>query len=265
WSGRPRPRTCSRQSCCRARRPAMQTQSEGRCPARQGGPMAETDLDLFITGGTVVAPQGVAPANVGVRDGKIAVVCDPSVRLAARRTVDATGRHVLPGVIDPHVHLRARGQTVAEACRTETPSMALGGVTTIFHFSQALDSYLPVWEQERAEVNENALIDVGFHSIVMTEQHIAELPLYAREFGVTTCKLYMAAQGKEMFPGTRSVNDGLLLQAFETIGQLSRGAYPRALAMVHAENSEIAWALTERFKKEGRDGIAAWSEARPWY
>lgn len=225
--------------------------------------MSDNQLDLFIKGGTVVSSQGVVRANVGIRDGRIATVCEPDLELPALRVVDATGKHILPGVIDPHVHMTSNSRSMAESCQLETPSMAAGGVTTIFHHSQSYESYLPVWEKERAAVNRHSLIDVGFHAIVMKEQHVEELPLYARAFGVTSCKMYMAAAGRELYPGTLSVDDGLLVRAFQTVSRLARGEFPHALAMVHAENWEVAWALAAQLQAEGREDAAAWTDARP--
>ena len=68
-------------------------------------------LDLAIVGGEVVNADGVAHADVGITDGRIAAVVAPGTPIDATRTIDAAGRHLLPGVIDPHVHMRF-GQTV---------------------------------------------------------------------------------------------------------------------------------------------------------
>ena len=62
-------------------------------------------LDLLFSGGLIVFPDvGAMPGSVGVKDGRIAAILEPGVALPAERTVDCTGRRIMPGVIDPHVH-----------------------------------------------------------------------------------------------------------------------------------------------------------------
>ncbi len=65
-------------------------------------------FDLLIRGGTCVLPWGLEQTSVGVRDGRIAAL-GTGRDATADETIDATGLHVLPGLIDPHVHLRDPG------------------------------------------------------------------------------------------------------------------------------------------------------------
>ena len=61
-------------------------------------------LDLAITGGTCVLPTGTQAADIGVKDGRIALVGGPGSLPEAARTVSAKDRLVIPGGIDPHIH-----------------------------------------------------------------------------------------------------------------------------------------------------------------
>src|SRR5258705_11942888 len=61
-------------------------------------------LDLIVFGGTFVLPSGTMLADIGVKDGRIAVVGAPGTLAEAERRVDATGKLVIPGGIDPHIH-----------------------------------------------------------------------------------------------------------------------------------------------------------------
>ena len=69
-------------------------------------------LDLAIRGGTVVAPDGVRRADVGIADGRIVAVAQ-ALDDAARADLDATGLHVLPGAVDAHVHFNDPGRTAS--------------------------------------------------------------------------------------------------------------------------------------------------------
>lgn len=84
-------------------------------------------FDLVLRGGTLVTPGGMGRGDVGVRNGKIVVVGDLATADAGE-VYDATGLHVLPGVIDSQVHFREPGLDHKEDLETGARSAALGGV-----------------------------------------------------------------------------------------------------------------------------------------
>ncbi len=92
--------------------------------------MAET-YDLILKGGIVVNQDGVGARDIGVRAGRIAAIGDLS-RSSAGETTDCRGLHVLPGVIDSHVHFREPGLTHKEDLETGSRAAVLGGVTAVF-------------------------------------------------------------------------------------------------------------------------------------
>lgn len=88
-------------------------------------------LDLIIRNGTLVTPTGQHEADIGVRDGRfVAIEPRGALREPAAEDVDATGLHVLPGVIDGHVHFREPGLELQETWLTGTRAAVMGGVTT---------------------------------------------------------------------------------------------------------------------------------------
>lgn len=88
-------------------------------------------FDLIIAGGTVVNQNGRAVTDLGVRDGRIARIGALGQALAGER-FDATGLHVLPGVIDSQVHFREPGLDHKEDLATGSRAAVLGGVTAVF-------------------------------------------------------------------------------------------------------------------------------------
>jgi dihydroorotase len=88
-------------------------------------------FDLIVRGGEVVNHTGRGLADVGIRDGRIAKVGDLS-QASAGEVVDATGLHVLPGVIDTQVHFREPGLEWKEDLETGSRAAVLGGVTAVF-------------------------------------------------------------------------------------------------------------------------------------
>ena len=92
--------------------------------------MAAT-YDLILKGGTVVNQDGEGVRDVGISDGRFAAIGDLS-RASAGETVDCRGLHILPGVIDSHVHFREPGLTHKEDLETGSRGAVLGGVTAVF-------------------------------------------------------------------------------------------------------------------------------------
>jgi len=88
-------------------------------------------FDLLIRGGTCVTPSGIAAADVGIRGGRIAAIGTLTQRYAAE-TFEARGLHVLPGIIDTHVHFREPGNLEKEDMETGSRAAVLGGVTSVF-------------------------------------------------------------------------------------------------------------------------------------
>ncbi len=91
--------------------------------------MSGDDLDLAIVGGRVVAGDDVLRCDLGVREGRIAAIAD-DLRGQAPHEIVAAGRHVLPGVVDVHVHLNAPGHESWEGVAHGSAALACGGTTT---------------------------------------------------------------------------------------------------------------------------------------
>ncbi|MCC6989889.1 MAG: amidohydrolase family protein [Acidobacteria bacterium] len=88
--------------------------------------------DLVVSGGTVVTSAGVRPADIAVTGGRIVAVEPPGGVSAAALVIDATGHHILPGIIDTHVHTRHPGVPEREDFLSGTAAAAAGGITTLF-------------------------------------------------------------------------------------------------------------------------------------
>lgn len=92
--------------------------------------MSET-FDLVIRGGQVMTPGGLVSADLGVRGGKLAAI-GAFAAAQGGQVIEAAGLHVLPGVIDAHVHFREPGLTRKEDFETGSRAAVLGGVTAVF-------------------------------------------------------------------------------------------------------------------------------------
>ncbi|MFN8557054.1 MAG: amidohydrolase family protein [Dehalococcoidia bacterium] len=213
--------------------------------------------DLLIKGGTVVLPySGDVRADLYVRDGRVAALLAPDSGQTAERVIDATGRHVLPGVIDPHVHF-GLGNGM-EDWATESRSAAAGGVTTVFSFLMSGQSYLPEIEATRRVADATSHVDYGLHVVPCAPVHLDEMDRYVAA-GITSFKYFTSFRGSEgAYLGVEGTDDGFLHAYLEQVA-----GYPGALACVHPENIEVVWRLRARLQAEGRDGLEAWDASRP--
>jgi dihydroorotase len=146
--------------------------------------------DLLIRGGTCVLPWGQETADVGVIDGRIAAI-GAAIADTAGETIDATGLHVLPGLIDSHVHLRDPGDASVETLSTGTRGAVLGGVTTVFDMPNTnppiADMAQLNWKQAYAD--ENAWCDIGIY-VAGAKTNILELASLETQAGVCAIKIF---------------------------------------------------------------------------
>jgi len=203
-------------------------------------------LSVLIKGGRIVTAADDYVGDIFVEDGKVSLI-GGSLDVEADKVIDAAGKYVIPGAIDPHTHMEMPfGGTVScDDFTSGTTSAAFGGTTTIVDFclqqpGQSLPNALATWHEkiERAK----PLVDVGFHLAVTdlsdggTLEDLAKAP----EEGVTSYKLFMAYKGAIM------VDD-------ETLFKTMRVAYETgALVMVHAENGDAIDVLVKEALSEGK-------------
>src|SRR5881628_3605031 len=125
-------------------------------------------LDLLIKNGQVVTPQGAGAWEIAVQDGKIAAVAAPGTFREATRVIDAAGKVVVPGGVEPHTHLAHRIQMHPDddlhtlGPEDDSRGMAFGGTTTHvdFAFVRPGDDLPSVVEIGRASCRERVLTDV---------------------------------------------------------------------------------------------------------
>ncbi len=154
--------------------------------------------DLLIRGGTCVLPWGEAQADIGVSGGRIvAIGAGPGDD--ADQVVQAAGLHVLPGLIDPHVHLRDPGDSRVESIPTGTRAAVLGGIATVFDMPNTspavTDAATLAWKQGYVEAG--SYCDFGIY-VGATRANTAELAALERERGVCGVKLFAGSSTGEL-------------------------------------------------------------------
>ena len=147
-------------------------------------------FDLIIRGGICVLPWGMEQTSVGVRHGRIAGL-GIGADATADAAIDAAGLHVLPGLTDPHVHLRDPGDEAIESIPTGTRAAVLGGLTAVFDMPNTspavTDAARVAWKQDYVE--RVAWCDMGLY-VGGTKTNISELPALETARGVCAIKIF---------------------------------------------------------------------------
>ncbi|RUP11668.1 MAG: dihydroorotase [Methylobacterium sp.] len=146
--------------------------------------------DLLIRGGTCVTPWGTEAIDLGIRDGRIAALATPA-GATADAVIDAAGLHVLPGLIDSHVHLRDPGDPAVETIETGTRAAVLGGIATLFDMPNTVppiaDTERLAWKRDY--VAGRSWCDIGLY-VAGTKANIDALAALERAPGVCAVKVF---------------------------------------------------------------------------
>jgi dihydropyrimidinase len=224
-------------------------------------------LDLVLRNGQVVFPgQRVQGVNVGVRDGRIAGFFDAETTPEAAETIDASGLHVFPGLVDPHVHLGIYAPYL-EDFEVDTRAAALGGYTSIVNYYRHPETYRGTIMAMVEAAEQVSTIDFGFSLGLLRQSHWDEFEEVVRETGVTSWKFYRQYED-EIGPRFKvddplPLNDDDLLTTLRRFAELS----DKLLVCVHCEEMDIARAAAKRVRERGawQHTLAEFAETSPGY
>jgi dihydropyrimidinase len=188
-------------------------------------------MSVLIKGGRVVTAADDYVGDVYAEGERISLIGE-SLDVQADRVIDATGKYVLPGGIDPHTHLDMPfgGTVTIDDVESGQTSAAFGGTTCHVDFiiQPQGSTFTAAVEEWRAKANGKQVIDMGYHMAVTdlkdggTLEELATLP----DEGITSYKLFMAYKGALM------VDDETLFRTMQVAAETG------ALVMVHAENGD---------------------------
>jgi dihydroorotase len=211
-------------------------------------------LDVKIIGGTLVLGGTEVRAGLGIKAGRVAQIAADEFLPDAAETIDATGRHVLPGAIDAHVHTRDPGYPDEEDFETATRSAALGGVTTIIDMPGTdipMLANVAALENKVQAVSGRAYVDFALRGGVFNDNLDDLVPL--AEAGVVAYKVRTVQKTLD----TPIIPDGTLFEAFKRVASTGR---PMG---IHAESGHIVNHLVDQLKAAGRHDALAHYESRP--
>src|SRR5215467_3359382 len=202
-------------------------------------------MSVLIKGGRVITAADDYVADVFIDGERISLIGE-SLDVPADTTIDAAGKYVLPGCVDPHTHLDMPfgGTVTIDDVESGQTAAAFGGTTCHVDFciqpqGSSFSDALAEW---RSKAEGKQLIDMGYHIAVTdlreggTLEELASLP----DQGITSYKLFMAYKGALM------VDDETLFKTMEVAADTG------ALVMVHAENGDAIDVLVKKALAEGK-------------
>ncbi len=212
--------------------------------------------DLIIQNGRVALPEGVKHTHLAIKDGKFAVI-GAVIAGGASEVIDAAGRLVLPGIIDPHTHMGIpiKTTTSADDFRSGSEAAAFGGVTTILDFTvqAAGQSLREALEERIAKARGKSCIDFGIHVNItdQPEKWLHQIPELIAA-GFTHFKAFTTYREAGMmmdWPQLRTV--------LRTINEHG------GLLMLHAEENDIIEARTAENLQAGHRAAIYHARSRP--
>jgi len=210
-------------------------------------------VDLVVKGGILVTSSYMVRATIVIDNGKIVSICSDGATSDAERVIDAAGLHVLPGIIDGHVHFREPGLTYKEDFGSGSIGAAAGGVTFVIDMPNVNPPTSdPVSLKQKVELaSSKSYVDFGIIGVILPT-NLNQITSLA-EAGVIGYKIFMG----ETIGGLPSPNDGEIIEAFQRVAKTG------LRVGVHAENRAIIDHLTKKLKNEGRIDPLAHLESRP--
>ncbi len=212
-------------------------------------------MSLLIRNGRIVTAVDDYQADIFIENEAVTLI-GRNLEIEADRVLDAEGKLVIPGGVDPHTHLDMPfgGTNSADDFESGTRAAAFGGTTTIIDFAmqQKGHSSLEGLETWHAKATGRASIDYGFHMIVtdMDDTRLWELRRLADE-GVTSYKMFMA------YPGVLYVDDGALFRTMRKAGD------DGTLVCMHAENGIVIDEIVKLALAEGKTSPKHHALTRP--
>ncbi|MEK7814820.1 MAG: amidohydrolase family protein [Chloroflexota bacterium] len=202
--------------------------------------MAAAHVDTIVRGGQVVTSSEVYEAAIAISGEKIVALGPEELLPPADTYIDASGKYVLPGLIDCHVHLDGHDNYAVGAL-----AAAHAGLTTLVPFGtydvEAEESLPAAIHRTREEIQRSAVVDFAFHFILQNRPYILDSLPQALEMGVKSYKMFMTYKKR---PG-RMCDDDYICQAMELV------AAGGGVLQLHCESGNIIEYLENKLIAEG--------------
>ena len=218
-------------------------------------------LDLLLKNAKTYLDGSFALANVGVKDGKIASITEPSEVPEATEVLDLTGQYLIPGTIDTHMHVRDPGHVERGNFYTETLAAAAGGVTTIMeHPISVPPQYnVEILNNRIARAEAQCVVDYCFYGAA-SAKHAEDIQKLADDGRIVAYKTFLHAppEGREQeFEGLTMADDTELMIGMKALAKTG------LICAFHAENNDLTTYYAKKFQEEGHTSGRDHARSRP--
>lgn len=241
-------------------------------------------VDLKIINGKIVTQGKVKNTGVAIRGGRIVAIANDEFLPEADKVIDARGKYIIPGVVDPEGHPGCY-VPLQQDLHSETRAVAAMGTTTwgiqgpstrmgqkpFKPVSEPADvvTFQEVFEDFKGAIKEESMIDIFLTPMVETDAQASQIYENGEKIGVTSNKLYLHCKRPELdkywAKGRAGLitgfDDGTVYLAMKNTTKLGDGA----ILCMHCENWEVGRILERELQEEGRTDWAAWSDRSPGY
>lgn len=212
--------------------------------------------DIALTNGTIVTATTRFTGTIGINGERIAFLASDGTEVIANKTIDVSGKFIIPGAIDAHVHFQDPGATDREDLEHGSMACAAGGITTAI--SQPVNNP-PVFNESiyletLGNYEGRSLVDYGLHG-GGSSHNMDEIESLWLKSGAPALKIMMCYSPKSY----GMVDDAQLMQIMEILNKHD------GLAYVHAENQALVEMFENRFRKAGRSDPMSYIASRPAY
>ena len=216
------------------------------------------NFDLVIHSDQVYMDHRLVDCSIGIKDGVITAISTETFN--AEKVIDAEGKMVLPGTVDPHVHIRAPGHEYRETFLSGTQEAALGGVTTVLEMpiSSPPPYSVEIVNRRMSIAREEAVVDIAFFGAAGIDQK--EHVISCSQSGIVAFKTFLheAPAGREgEFIGLTAPNTGDQYELMEILAKTD------TIAAFHAENNDMINRNITRLKREGKIAPIYHERSRP--
>lgn len=228
--------------------------------------------DVLIKNANAVIPfNGIVNTNVLIENGKIKSLKKTIGEVSADRIIEAQGKYILPGVIDPHVHYGVY-TPIGEAASTESASAVTGGVTTIMRMMRLDGSYRKITNQLEVSANTH-ITDYGVHASILKLDQVKDMK-YLKSIGINSFKIYMNLGSSlnkiltEQDPGSISLKEIEVNMTDKLLTEIIKNASTlNSIILVHAEDHAICSKNIQKMRKLNEhvssNLLKLWSSLRP--
>lgn len=196
-------------------------------------------FDIEIINAAIVTASNTFTGSISIQDGKIAAISENPLN-KAKKTIDANGLHLVPGMVDQHVHFMDPGETSREDFIHGSSAAAAGGITTVIEHTHGMPVRSVQSYKDKVEyISNRSLVDFGFTAHVFPEDlgHLKEL----WESGVNLFKIFTCTTH-----GIPTLNNDQLFRAFKEIASFN------GRCLVHCEDDAITEGNEIRLKQANR-------------